>query len=105
MIEPFLECMPWPAGTRITQEFGDTFSGYAHRGRDAGCPVGTPLKPGASGVVVPCTNDGGALFQEGEGQESDRGLPEAKSYESAVGRPPSTSPNVCPPSLTSSAFG
>lgn len=34
------------------------FSGYAHRGRDAGCPVGTPLRAGARATVVPFTNDG-----------------------------------------------
>lgn len=56
MTERFLECMPWPDGTPITQEFGDTYSGYAHRGRDAGTPTGTPIVPGAPGVAVDFLN-------------------------------------------------
>jgi murein DD-endopeptidase MepM/ murein hydrolase activator NlpD len=55
---PFLERWPWPEGTPITQEFGDMFSGYAHRGRDAGCPAGTPIVAEAPATVVACTNDG-----------------------------------------------
>lgn len=55
---PFLQRWPWPDGTPITQEFGDMFSGYAHRGRDAGCPVGTPIVAEAPATVVPCMNDG-----------------------------------------------
>lgn len=55
---PFLERWPWPDGTPITQEFGDMFSGYAHRGRDAGCVVGTPIVASAPATVVPMTNDG-----------------------------------------------
>lgn len=31
-------------------------SGYPHRGRDAQLPIGTPLVPGADGVVVPFLN-------------------------------------------------
>lgn len=50
--------MPWPDGTPITQEFGDTFSGYKHRGRDAGCPVGTAICAEAEATVVEMTNDG-----------------------------------------------
>jgi murein DD-endopeptidase MepM/ murein hydrolase activator NlpD len=53
---PFLECLPCSAP--ITQEFGAMDSGYAHRGRDYGCVIGTPILAGASGKVVPCTNDG-----------------------------------------------
>lgn len=36
------------------------FSGYPHRGRDAGCVVGTPIAEPSQlgGTVVPCTNDG-----------------------------------------------
>lgn len=52
--DPFLECVPCPGP--ITQEFGDMFSGYAHRGRDYGVPVGTPVVPGAPGLVVTFTN-------------------------------------------------
>lgn len=53
---PFLLRMPWPAGTPITQEFGAMDSGYAHRGRDAGCVVGTPIVTPADGQVVDFVN-------------------------------------------------
>lgn len=53
---PFLECLPVPPGTPITQEFGAMDSGYAHRGRDYGVPVGTPIMAGAPGVIVDFLN-------------------------------------------------
>lgn len=55
--ERFLECMPWPDGTVITQEFGEN----GHRGRDGWTPpngMGAPIVPGAPGVIVRPTNDG-----------------------------------------------
>jgi murein DD-endopeptidase MepM/ murein hydrolase activator NlpD len=55
---PFLRMWPWPVGSPITQEFGDMFSGYPHRGRDAGVPVGTPVVASAPATVVQCKNDG-----------------------------------------------
>jgi murein DD-endopeptidase MepM/ murein hydrolase activator NlpD len=49
----------WPDGAPITQEFGDMFSGFPHRGRDAGVPVGTQqIVAPAPGTVVACNNDG-----------------------------------------------
>lgn len=47
-----------PVQGPITQNFGDMFSGYAHRGTDFGVPVGTSVLAPAEGISVPFTNDG-----------------------------------------------
>ncbi len=40
-----------PVDCPISQEFGDMYSGYPHRGVDFGCPVGTPVRAPAEGTV------------------------------------------------------
>ena len=56
MSEPTVRFQRRPVDGPITQQFGDTFSGYAHRGVDFGVPEGTLVYAPAAGVVAGFTN-------------------------------------------------
>lgn len=52
-----LKRLPWPDGTPITQEYGVlSITGSIHCGLDGGLAEGTPLVPGADGVLVDFVN-------------------------------------------------
>lgn len=56
MSEPTVRFSRRPVDGPITQAFGDTFSGYPHRGCDFGVPEGTPIYAPCDGTVTQFTN-------------------------------------------------
>ena len=56
MSEPLVRFGRRPVDGPITQAFGDTYSGYPHRGTDFGVPEGTPVYAPCAGTVTQFTN-------------------------------------------------